>query len=157
MNEYWIKAENIRLAIMPRPRGGEWLPDDIDYLKRSGVGAIVSALTLSEVEELLLSEEEIGCTQRGLKFYSFAIEDRCVPTAADEFRKFIDLLTVELRAGVAVAIHCRAGIGRSSLIAACLLVRQGYSADCALRAIEEARGLPVPDTPEQRLWIEQFT
>ncbi len=156
MNHYWIGIENVRLAIMPRPRGGEWFLDDIRFLQRSGVEAIVSALTTSEVEELLLSEEESCCTRRGLKFYCFPIEDRSVPVAPKEFREFIDLLGEELGKGVAMAIHCRAGIGRSSLIAACLLIRQGHSADFALQAIEEARGLTVPDTLEQRLWIKQF-
>ena len=80
-----------------------------------------------------------------------------VPAAPKEFLEFIDPLDVELGKGVAMAIHRRAGIGRSSLIAACLLVRQGLSADSALQAIEEARGLPIPDTLEQRLWINQFT
>jgi protein-tyrosine phosphatase len=157
MNHYWIGVRNVRLAIMPRPRGGDWLPDDIGYLQRSGVEAIVSALTASEVEELLLSEEENCCRQCGLRFFSFPIEDRSVPAAPKEFREFIDLLAVELGKGVAIAIHCRAGIGRSSLLAACLLVRQGLSAVSALQAIEEARGLSVPDTLEQRLWINQFT
>ena len=157
MNEYWIKAENIRLAIMPRPRGGEWLLDDISFLKRSGVGVVVSALTASEAKELLLSDEETCCTRHELKFYSFPIEDRSVPAEPSEFHRFVDLLNAELRNGAAVVIHCRAGIGRSSLIAACLLIRRGLSADSALQAIEEARGLSVPDTPEQRLWIKQFT
>jgi hypothetical protein len=43
MNHCWIKTEIARLAIMPRPRGGEWLSDDIGFLKRSGVQAMVSA------------------------------------------------------------------------------------------------------------------
>jgi protein-tyrosine phosphatase len=157
MNHYWIEERDLRLAIMPRPRGGDWLADDIGFLKRSGVQAIVSALTESEVEELLLSEEERCCVQHALRFFWFPIEDRSVPQKGSKFREFLDRLDTELRKGAALAIHCRAGIGRSSLIAACLLTRHGFSADAAMRAIEEARGCPVPDTAEQRSWIEQFT
>jgi len=156
MNHYWIGVENLRLALMPRPRGGDWLSDDIGFWQRSRVGAIVSALTTDEIEELLLSEEESCLAQHELKFFSFPINDRSVPAAPNEFGKFVDLLTLELCQGVAMAIHCRAGIGRSSLIAACLLVRQGFSAEFALQAIEQARGISVPDTLEQRLWIKQF-
>jgi protein-tyrosine phosphatase len=48
------------------------------------------------------------------------------------------------------------GIGRSTLIAACLLTKLGESADSALTRIQQARGLRVPDTEEQRMWIESF-
>jgi len=35
MNLYWIKAGNFQLAIIPRPRGGDWLPDDIEFMQRA--------------------------------------------------------------------------------------------------------------------------
>ena|SRR5579859_1870253 len=157
MHLFWIPSEQLRIAIMPRPRGGDWLPDDISFLKKAGVQVIVSALTADEIEELGLVEEERVCVQEGLKYFSFPIEDRSVPIELAAFRRFIETLHVELQTDLAIAIHCRAGIGRSSLIAACLLVRQGVQPDDTLRAIEVARGCPVPDTPEQRIWINTFT
>lgn len=62
MNPYWIKAEGVRLGIMARPRGDDWLADDIGILKRAGVDVIVSALTSTEAEELGCSESSIGYT-----------------------------------------------------------------------------------------------
>ena len=42
---YWIDDfESGRLGIMPRPRGGDWLEDEIRSLKVSGVDAVVSLL-----------------------------------------------------------------------------------------------------------------
>jgi len=58
--------------------------------------------------------------------------------------------------GKAVVIHCRAGIGRSSLIAACVLALRGYDAASAFDAIAKARGLAVPDTEAQRAWVAVF-
>ena len=52
MNPFWIKIEGVRLAIAPRPRGGDWLEDDVRLLQRAGVDVIVSALTPVEAEEL---------------------------------------------------------------------------------------------------------
>jgi len=156
MNLYWIKVEKLRLAIMARPRGGDWLPDDIEFIQRAGIKAIVSALTPGEIEELALTEEQSCCAKQAIKFYGFPIEDRSVPEASPEFDKFIDRLNAELQAGLPIVIHCRAGIGRSSLIAACLLIRRGMLADEALTAVEGARGCSVPDTPEQRTWIKKF-
>jgi protein-tyrosine phosphatase len=51
------------------------------------------------------------------------------------------------------AIHCRAGIGRSSVIAATILRLGGMEGEAAFDAIERARGLAVPDTEAQRDWL----
>jgi len=152
---YWIKAD-IRLAITPRPRGDDWLSDDILHLKKAGVDTLVSALTQGEDNELGLLKESECCTSIGISFVSFPIEDRSVPRSTREFNKLIDLLGNKLRTGGAVVVHCRAGIGRSSIIVASLLARNGFSVEAAFRAIEDSRGCAVPDTIEQRQWVERF-
>jgi protein-tyrosine phosphatase len=53
-------------------------------------------------------------------------------------------------------VHCRAGIGRSSLIAACVLVLLGLAPAMAFDRIGKARGLKVPDTEGQRDWVDMF-
>jgi protein-tyrosine phosphatase len=157
MSLYWINLDGVRLAIMPRPRGNDWLSDDLRLLRLEGVDVIASALTASEAEELGLSAEEQECARSGLTFVSFPIEDRSLPVNRAKFDSFIDQLLRCSRNGKAIAVHCRAGIGRSSLIAACLLVKMGLLPKAALRTIEESRGCPVPDTPEQRQWIEHYS
>jgi protein-tyrosine phosphatase len=52
-----------------------------------------------------------------------------------------------------VAVHCWGGVGRSSLIAAAVLVGRGTDAEQAWARIAEARGVPVPETDEQRAWV----
>jgi hypothetical protein len=59
MSLYWINLDGVRLGIMPRPRGNDWLPDDLRILRQAGVDVIVSALTASEAEELGLSAEAL--------------------------------------------------------------------------------------------------
>jgi hypothetical protein len=88
--------------------------------------------------------------------FGFPIEDRPVPETSPDFDAFIEILNTEPQAGLPIAIHCRAGIGRSSLIAACLSTRQGVHADDAIASIEAAQGCLIPDTPEQRTWIKKF-
>ena len=47
---YWIPdIEGVRLAIMPRPRSGECLADEITGWNRLGVQTVVSLLELHEV------------------------------------------------------------------------------------------------------------
>lgn len=156
MSLYWVKAEGFKLAIASRPRGGEWLAEDIELLKREGIAAIVSALTDAETEELGLEREPDCCCERGIDFFRFPIQDRSVPDSAEELKTLIVDLRDLLFDGRAVAVHCRAGIGRSSLIAAGVLMSHGYSVAGAFQALEEARGLAVPDTLEQREWMRQF-
>lgn len=141
---------------MPRPRGQDWLPDDIDLLRRSGIDVIVSALTPPETEELGLLEEAECCRTNGIQFISFPIEDRSVPSSSTSFSELLDSLKGSLAEGKAVGVHCRAGIGRSSLIAAALLIQNGVSPETAFLTIQEARGCPVPDTVEQRNWVERY-
>ena len=157
MSIYWIGLPGVRLGIMARPRGDDWLVDDLRALKCAGVDVIVSALTAPEAEELGLIEEAEGCAQNGLLFVSFPIEDRSLPAHFTDFGVFVNKLLEHSRNGRSVVIHCRAGIGRSSLIAAAVLTRMGLSADEAFRLIEQARGRPVPDTPEQRRWVERYS
>jgi hypothetical protein len=52
MNPFWIKKDGLRLAIAPRPRGYDWLVDDIRLLKRAEVDLLVSALTHAEAEDM---------------------------------------------------------------------------------------------------------
>lgn len=156
MNPYWINAKNIRLAILPRPRGQDWLQGDIDFLRKAEVDVLVSALTLAEAEELGLAAEAECCRSRGVEFISIPIEDRSVPASASLFGELLTSLNQSLAKGKAVGVHCRAGIGRSSLIVASLLIRNGFSADAAFLVIQEARGCPVPDTAEQRQWVERY-
>ena len=145
------------MAITPRPRGYDWLVDDIRLLKRAGVDVLVSALTPYETEDMGLLEESQCCQNYGLEFLSFPIEDRSVPASFSEFDGLLNSVTDHLRNGKAVGVHCRAGIGRSSMIVASALILDGLSVDSAFRAIEEARGCSVPDTAEQRQWVERYS
>ena len=157
MNLYWIAADAMRVAIAARPRGDDWLADDIQSLKEAGVDVLVSALTLSEAEELGLTAEEDCCRRCGIEFLSFPVEDRSVPATMNAFDAFLNDLNKRLSKGKRVAVHCRAGIGRSAIIAACLLSQNGLSAEAAFSAIQKARGILVPDTPEQRRWVERYS
>ncbi|MEZ5300547.1 MAG: hypothetical protein R3F11_07800 [Verrucomicrobiales bacterium] len=65
-------------------------------------------------------------------------------------------MTAEVRGGRSVVFHCRAGIGRSSTMAAAALTCFGIGADEAFARISEARGLQVPDTDEQIDWVRRF-
>jgi protein-tyrosine phosphatase len=86
---------------------------------------------------------------------SFPIPDRGVPEIPDAAR-IAESIAAGIADGRSIAIHCRAGIGRSSVVAACAMICLGIEAGDALSRIKEARGVSVPDTEEQRDWIFAF-
>jgi len=145
-----------RLAIMPRPRAGDWLPDEVESWRHAGMDCIVSLLEPGEVAELALEREKELCEEAGLEFAQFPITDRGVPQSTQAFSALIESLVSRLRLGRGVAIHCRMGVGRSALVAACLLAALGKPLESAWRSIEKARRLSVPDTEEQRAWVSSF-
>src|SRR5438876_7533933 len=68
---YWIEGPwRGRLAIMPRPRGGDWLEDEIQSWRQSGVDVLVSLLTREEQTELNLGDEESLCRANSIEFVS---------------------------------------------------------------------------------------
>ena len=154
---YWISGWMPgKLALMARPRAGDWLEDEIAHWLASGVSAVVSLLETEEVSDLGLQRERALCEQHGIDFLSFPIVDRGVPASMREAKAFAETLLGRIANGQAVAIHCRAGIGRSSIIAGSVLVLDGLSAIEALAAIATARRTPVPDTDAQRLWLADY-
>jgi protein-tyrosine phosphatase len=156
MNSHWIEDGEVRLGILPRPRGDDWLRDDLGAAKRAGVDLIISALTQVESEELGLADEANCCREVGIAFLSFPIEDRGLPVSAEAVNAFLEAPLAILKQRKGVAIHCRAGIGRSSLLCASLLVKGGWSANAAFDAIQQARGCAVPDTQEQQDWVKSY-
>jgi protein-tyrosine phosphatase len=154
---YWIEGPwRGRLAIMPRPRGGDWLEDEISAWKSTGISTIVSALTDEETAELELAHEKELSENAGIKFVAFPIVDRGVPSSETAVLQLVRRLEQALRQGEKIAIHCRQGVGRAALLAACVLAAVGVDPALAFERIAATRGCTVPDTSEQRQWVERF-
>lgn len=145
-----------RLAIVPRPRGGDWLADEIRSWREAGIDVVVSLLTPDELDDLGLADERVECEAQGLQFQSFPVADRGVPSSKSEFGTVLTDLGRQLDAGQTVAVHCRQGIGRSGLVAIGLLVWSGMDPAGAVELVGAARGRPVPETPDQVRWVHEL-
>lgn len=154
---FWIDTGNdLRLAIAPRPRGGDWLEDEVRSMKTAGIDILVSMLPAEEAAELGLVAEADACRTSGIDFRSFPIRDREVPSSRASFGDFVDQLRAEIHSGRSLAAHCRASIGRCSILLAGILCAEGFSAQDAFQRLSKARGLQVPDTAEQVQWVEKL-
>jgi protein-tyrosine phosphatase len=139
-----------------RPRGGEWLEDEIAAWRREGVDIVLSLLTSDEERDLDLAAEETAARSHGVRFFRFPIEDRQTPDSELELSRSLEKLDAELSAGRNVVVHCRQGIGRTGLFSACLLVGKGVNPEDAVQRLSAARGAPIPETPAQRRWIDRY-
>ncbi len=154
---YWLRElGELRLAIMPRPRAGDWLEEEIAGWRAEGLETVVSLLESSEVEELGLGSEAALCAAQGMQYLSFPIQDRGVPVTHRAIAPLIQTLASQLRSKRAVGIHCRAGIGRSGLVAASLMSAFGIAPSDAFAMLSRARGVAVPDTEAQTSWVDEF-
>ncbi len=154
---FWIPCDTPgRIGIATRPRGGDWLKDDIESLHNTGTDLLVSMLTPEESRELGLDMEEKLCQAEGIDYQLVPIPDRGVPSNMRYFAELARQWVKLLENGKNIIFHCRQGIGRSSMMAALVLVTLGIEIDSAFQIIEKARKRPVPDTIEQRTWVEQY-
>lgn len=151
-----IRSPVGRLAILAAPRGGDELTEELSELRSMGIDTLVSLLTDDENSERQLSGQSAACVAAEIEPLRYPINDRSVPPSEITFREFLNCVSARLRAGKFVAVHCRAGIGRSSLVAASALATFNIKIAEAFEQISKTRGCKVPDTPEQIAWAEKF-
>ena len=154
---FWIPGPwRGRLAVATRPRGGDWLEDEAIGWRRAGIDVIVSLLEEHEASELDLVDEPKVAEANGMRFISFPIPDRGVPASSPAAASLITAISDVLEKGKNVAVHCRQGIGRSGLIAAGVLASSGFNPERAIEVVSSARGQTIPETPDQRLWVQRL-
>ena len=118
---------------------------------------VLSSLEDEESADLDLAREAELCQSNGIEFIAFPIPDRGVPASTRATAELVRRLEDVLNGGKTVALHCRQGVGRSALLAACLLVAAGVEDEAAFDRIRAARGCEVPDTAGQREWVSRFS
>ena len=143
------------VSTMAKPRPGDWLDDEMTGLRAAGVDILVCLLATSELRELDLTEEPHAAARAGLDFIWIPVLDRSVPDTATVLPLVADLAH-RVRHDRHIVCHCRAGLGRSSLLAAAVLLHLGHDPDDAWAMIWTARCFRVLDTDEQRSWISRL-
>ncbi|PID44002.1 MAG: protein tyrosine phosphatase [Gammaproteobacteria bacterium] len=146
------KIQSGMLSVMAMPATGKHIENEFFGLKRLGVSKVVCLLEWPEQCDLGLGAEQEYCEKYGLEYESFPIPDMGLPDTGPANR-LLDQLANEIANGKHVVIHCRAGIGRTGMMAGGILVKTGMSPADALKLISLARGVQVPDTGEQVQWL----
>jgi protein-tyrosine phosphatase len=144
-----------RLATMARPPGGDRLAGELAGLAADGVDLLVCLLGQDELARLDLTAEPELAVAHGLEFHHLPTPDLTAPDPVAG-RDLAVALHRRYRAGASIVVHCYGGVGRSSTVAAAVLVLDGLDPDEAFRRISAARGHPVPETPDQVAFVERL-
>ncbi len=78
-------------------------------------------------------------TRAGLLVVRRPFRDAGVPSSVGAADEMVSTILDALRASRDVVVHCRGGLGRTGLVAACCLVRVGEGADAAVQIVRAAR------------------
>ena len=149
---FWIDAPDVgRIAVMPRP-----MPDQFAELNAAGVDCVVSLLEAEEAHRLGLGDEAGLARAQGMDFLHLPIVDHGIPRAVAPVEAMARDITARLKAGQGVAVHCYAGLGRSPLLIAAVLIDNGFSTVEACDLISAARGITVPEMDEQFRWLKAY-
>lgn len=121
------------------------LRSDLSGLSRQGIGAVVS-LTEWGLDAAALRDF-------GFRHLHLPIQDFCPPTRG-QIREFVDFVDVCRDDGVAVVVHCGAGIGRTGTMLACYLVSQGETARDAVVQVRMLRPGSIETAEQERVVLD---
>ncbi|MFO0613319.1 MAG: ATP-binding cassette domain-containing protein [Polyangiaceae bacterium] len=124
----WVLPD--RLAGMHRPGLLRALDVDLETLADAGFSVLVC------LEELLPYDTDV-VRAFGFELVHVPIADMQAPRA-EELGSIAELIRARMNRGARVAVHCRAGLGRTGTVLAAVQVLAGLSAEAAVRDIRRA-------------------
>lgn len=116
---------------------------------------LASALGIAAVVDLRAEacDDEAVLRRCGLALLHLPTEDRCA-ISQEMLTDGVRFAAERLDRGEKVLLHCEHGLGRSALIALCVLVDRGLAPMEALRLAKDAREVVSPSPPQYEAWAQ---
>jgi len=161
---YWVVPGRFLVGEYP---GSLSRAEAMDRLRRFLVAGVTCFVDLTEPHELPSYEELLPFATpdgRRIEYFREPIRDHAVPDGPETVSRTIELIDDALGSGHVVYLHCRAGIGRSAMVAGCWIASRGAGIDAlerlqdAWRQSERARRWPaVPETDAQAEFVREWS
>ena len=129
---------------------------EVKDLKKQGITTIVSLLENHEIRELSIDGFDKECLKQAVNHIHYPMEDRAIPDSILQFDAFAKSLKERIDNDEKLLVHCRMGIGRSSMISAAILLNFDAKLQDVFSFISEKRELSVPDVMTQKDFIERY-
>lgn len=78
------------------------------------------------------------------------------PMPLDKLYKGVEAAANTMAAGEKVMVYCKGGVHRSVVMACCILISQGFSAEEAMRLVKEKRPVAEPESGHYAKVIKDF-
>jgi protein-tyrosine phosphatase len=120
-----------------------------------GANVLVSLVEDLELERLGIPSLVRDASLAGIETIRFPMVDGRAPRSVPATRAVVTNLMERAERGDHIVIHCRAGLGRTGLLAACCLIARGHAPDAAVTIVRAARAGTV-ETAEQMEFVRSF-
>lgn len=161
---YWLVPGRLLVGAHPGARSRAQAMDRLRRFLESGVTCFIDLTEPDETPsyEALLPFATPG--GRRIEYLREPIVDHGVPAGRETMARILAMLDGALASDHIVYLHCRAGIGRSAMAAACWLAGRAGDTGRALAQLADAwpqaaqsRFWPrVPETEQQRRFVEDW-
>jgi ADP-ribosyl-[dinitrogen reductase] hydrolase len=153
----------IGMTLAPGKKGPEqgcvWdrdLAQDLWRLRSTyKTSVLVSLIEESERVELAIPHLPQAAREAELDLMAFPFPDGGVPRSLEQLASLVVKILDEAANGRNVVIHCKGGLGRTGLVAACCLVARGHSPEAAIGLVRRARADAVEPGRQER-FIRDF-
>lgn len=146
----------LALTILPGRRDKHrHLSTDLAELKKQGITRVLSLLQQDEMDHFGVSDLLSSYDQAGLSCLHRPFLDQGVPSF-EEMDGLIAWLEAGLASGQKTLVHCVGGLGRSGLVAACLLVHRGIDAREAVARVRRARSIRAVESELQERFLMDY-
>lgn len=141
----WILKDQLAAGCQPGLYK-DW-EEDVSFLRVRGIDYLISL-----TEEPLLKE---AAAKVGFGFYHFPIRDMDIPMPRDASKAIHELNQI-LQEHHVPLIHCKAGLGRTGMIAACFMVSRGQTPEEAITYVRKIQPKFI-QTRNQENFIYNFS
>lgn len=128
----------------------------LDQLQHATIRLVVNLTSQEEWAKTQGAKQQELYNTQHIAYIHYPIKDYGVPQDIVGFTALVNSLHEQLISGLNIGIHCIGGIGRSGLLTASLLHKQGFDIDEIFEYMSEYRGRNMPDTSQQIAWFKEY-